>query len=466
MNEIAIQWCRWCVGVVAASTVLPAVVGATEFTIDNKSEVAIQSVYVAPEKRDLPWNERDSVIQVAISPGSTRNRLMAGPGCKFDILLTTEGAIERLEYLGRDLCDDPVFVFPKGDQLTILNEGEAAVYFVRVSLDHEVYGWGEDLLGDREILSQGGELVVRLHPKGQCLFDVQLEEDDDSEHVYTGVDVCRSERLVHPQAPPGGEHLGWEDLAAGDTFRDCEDWGCPWMVVVDGGEFERGSQDRDEETPVTDVTVPGPFAVGQFEVSVGQFQEFVRDTDHDGGNRCHIRKGNRWRLTDGRNWRNPGFDQDDSHPVVCVNWDDAIAYTNWLQERTGLPYRLLSEAEAEWLAKTSTMDFERSGRANCRNCGSHWDGKSTSPVGRLGPDELGLSDVFGNAAEWVQDCYQSGYSNAPRDGSAWSPASCEKRVVRGGCWATRAEELRASGRDYGNSGRRSTCVGFRMARDI
>ena len=146
--------------------------------------------------------------------------------------------------------------------------------------------------------------------------------------------------------------------------------------------------------------------------------------------------------------------------------DDAIAYTTWLADRTGLPYRLLTEAEADLLAGPSAIEFERSGRANCRNCGSQWDGKSTSPVGRLRPDRLGLSGVFGNAAEWVQDCFQSGYNNAPRDGSAWSPPSCERRVVRGGCWATRAEKLRASGRDHGNPNRRSSCVGFRVARAI
>ena len=465
MNEIAIQWCRWCVGVAAASTVLPAVVGATEFTIDNKSEVAIQSVYVAPvEKRDLPWNEQDSVIQVAISPGSTRNRLIAGLGCKFDILLTMREDI-HVEYLGRDLCDDSVLVFR---ELTISNEGEARIIYVRVSLDHETQGWGENLLADDQFLSPGEELVLRLQEftRDRCLFDVLLEEGDDRKHVYEGFDICHSGRLVHPQSRAGSGPVAEEDLDPGKTFRDCEDWGCPWMVVVSGGEFERGSWDRDEETPVTNVTVPGPFAVGQYEVSVGQFQEFVRDTDHDGGNSCHVRKGSRWRLTDGRNWRNPGFDQDDSHPVVCVNWDDAVAYTSWLAEKTGLPYRLLTEAEAELLAGASATDFEGSGRANCRSCGSQWDGKSTSPVGRLRPDQMGLSGVFGNAAEWVQDCYQSGYSNAPRDGSAWSPPSCERRVVRGGCWATRAEELRASGRDHGNSGRRSTCVGFRVARGL
>lgn len=398
--------------------------------------------------------------------------------CTFDIRLVTAQETS-VEYRRWDLCADARVVFHEEKTLTVENEGEDEIYFVRASLDHETQEWGRDLISDN-ILWPGEGAVARFHEfaEDQCLIDVLVKEVDDEEHVYEDVDICTDGRLVHPRGPdalddgdegvsrPSVVQVQRDDLSVGETFRDCDDWRCPWMVVVDGGAFERGSWDRDEETPVTNVTVSGPFAVGQFEVSVGQFEEFADATDHDGGNRCYVKQGSRWRWTDGLSWRNPGFDQDDSHPVVCVNWDDAIAYTNWLTERTGAQYRLLTETEAELLARASAMSFERSGRANCRSCGSQWDGKSTSPVGRMRPNRLGLSGVFGNAAEWVQDCYQSSYSNAPRDGSAWSPASCEQRAIRGGCWFTKAQKLRASGRDYGKSNRRSSCVGFRVARSI
>jgi formylglycine-generating enzyme required for sulfatase activity len=52
-----------------------------------------------------------------------------------------------------------------------------------------------------------------------------------------------------------------------------------------------------------------------------------------------------------RSWRNPGFVQEGSHSVVCVNWDDAKAYVDWIAKKTGKPYRLLSEAEWEYAAR-------------------------------------------------------------------------------------------------------------------
>ena len=442
--------------------------GGRGLIVSNESGTAIGVVNVAPDFEDS-WGPDRLGEEEIIAPGHERVIMLDAEHsthCTFDIRLRTlETAVE---YRGRNICEDPRVVLYEGNRLTVVNEGDEDVFYVRVSPDHEGQGWGRDLLGMGGILSPGEELAVRTHQfrEDQCLFDVLLEEDDEDQHVYEEVDICRTERLVHPRGSDGGTSpdQGRTELVAGETFRDCNDWGCPWMIVVDGGAFDRGSWERDEETPVTNVTVPGPFAVGQFEVTVGQFAEFARDTGHDGGSSCYMKKGSRWRSSAG-NWRDPGFDQDDSHPVVCVNWDDAIAYTRWLADRTGLPYRLPTEAEVELLANASAIDFERSGRANCRGCGSQWDGKSTSPVGRLRPDALSLSGMFGNAAEWALDCYQSGYSNAPRDGSAWSPPSCDRRVIRGGCWSTKALKLRATGRDHGESDRRSSCVGFRVARD-
>ena len=453
--------------------------GGRGLVISNESRTEIAVVQADPSLEDSWGPDRLGGDEI-IPPGHERVIMFEEwykSHCVFDIRLTTL-ARASAEYRERNLCDDSRIVFFEGNELTIANEGEETIYYIRVSVDHD-WGWSHDLLAVEGSLSQGEEFTTRLHQftEDQCLFDVLVE--DERQHVYEDVDICETARLVHPSGANGGTPTGsvvhQEDLAVGETFRDCEGWGCPWMVVVDGGAFKRGSWERDDESPVTNVTVAGPFAVGQFEVSVGQFEEFAHDTGHDGGNGCYVKArrgwglaGGRgaWRWTEGRSWRDPGFDQDDSHPVVCVSWDDAVAYTRWLAGRTDLPYRLLTEAEAELLATASATKFERSGRANCRNCGSRWDGKGTSPIGRMRPDDLGLTGVFGNAAEWVQDCYQGGYGNTPRDGSAWSPPSCERRVVRGGCWLTSAQKLRASGRDSGESDRRSSCVGFRVARDV
>ena len=110
--------------------------------------------------------------------------------------------------------------------------------------------------------------------------------------------------------------------------------------------------------------------------------------------------------------------------------------------------------------------FKSSGRANCKGCGSRWDGKGTAPVGMFPADRWGLHEFFGNAWEWVQDCYTPGYSSAPRDGSAWELAGCAQRVHRGGSWATRPERLRAALRNSDNAAFRSSKVGFRVAQTI
>jgi formylglycine-generating enzyme required for sulfatase activity len=73
----------------------------------------------------------------------------------------------------------------------------------------------------------------------------------------------------------------------------------------------------------------------------------------DGG--CWVWAGSEWQENKSASWRFPGIDQDDSHPAVCVNWNDAKAYVVWLAKTTGQPYRLLSEAEAEYASRAGTM---------------------------------------------------------------------------------------------------------------
>ena len=122
----------------------------------------------------------------------------------------------------------------------------------------------------------------------------------------------------------------------------------PEMAGVPRGTYTMGSPsgeaDRDtNEGPQHSVTIPA-FEVSRYEVTRGQFAVFAAGRD----------------LDDGCNWQNPGFSQDDNHPVVCVSWDDAQAYVEWLSEETEQTYRLLSESEWEYATRagtTSTYSF-------------------------------------------------------------------------------------------------------------
>lgn len=160
-------------------------------------------------------------------------------------------------------------------------------------------------------------------------------------------------------------------------------------------------------------------------------------------------------------------------PVINVSWDDAQAYASWLSRETGEDYRLLSEAEWEYVARAGTAtrywwgDAIGSNRANCNDCGSRWDGESTAPVGSFGANAFGLHDVHGNVWEWVDGCWRENYARHPRDGSAWlgdRGGDCSRRILRGGSWLDVPEYLRAANRYRVGSGLRSNVIGFRVAR--
>jgi formylglycine-generating enzyme required for sulfatase activity len=85
--------------------------------------------------------------------------------------------------------------------------------------------------------------------------------------------------------------------------------------------------------------------------------------------------------------------------------------------------------------------------ANCKQCGSEWDGKQTAPVGSFKPNAFGLYDMHGNVSEWVQDCYyEKGYAKAPMDGSASDDEIGCERVLRGGSWSSYPGWMRAGSR--------------------
>ena len=123
------------------------------------------------------------------------------------------------------------------------------------------------------------------------------------------------------------------------------------MVVVPVGSFVMGSPPGEagqssSEGPQHQVVIGHPFAVGAFEVTLGEFERFAEETGHPTVGACWAwdeEQGRAIQRQD-RNWRNPGFEQTDRHPVVCVNWDDAQSYVGWLSEGTGHAYRLLSES--------------------------------------------------------------------------------------------------------------------------
>ena len=160
--------------------------------------------------------------------------------------------------------------------------------------------------------------------------------------------------------------------------------------------------------------------------------------------------------------------------MINVTWDDAQAYVSWLSQQTGARYRLLSEAEWEYVARAGSRTARYWGESElgqCRNANgedpyvSCSDGYlATAPVGSFAPNVFGLYDVIGNVYEWTQDCWNGSYAGAPTDGSAWQSGDCSGRVPRGGSWVSFPRNLRSASRGRARSVFREDFYGFRVAR--
>ena len=249
----------------------------------------------------------------------------------------------------------------------------------------------------------------------------------------------------------------------GGKFRDCAD--CPEMVVVPSGSFMMGSPGGEEgrydnEGPRHRVVIGYRFAVGVYEVTFAQW-DACASAGGCGGYRPSDRgwgRGNR--------------------PVINVSWDDAQSYVQWLSERTGGKYRLLSESEWEYVARAGTTTPFHFGstistaQANYNGDYTYGSGRKgrnrekTVSVGSFSANAWGLYDVHGNVWEWVGDCWNASYTGAPAEGSAWTRGDCAKRVLRGGSWYYFPRILRSANRYRNSTGLRFDSVGFRIARTL
>jgi len=297
----------------------------------------------------------------------------------------------------------------------------------------------------------------------------------------------------------------------GSTFKDCDS--CPKMVVVGAGKFVMGSPDdepgrRVSEGPAHEVALHAPFAVGQFGITRDEFNAFVVEANYAPSKGCFAESDGKWELSKDATYAAPPvFSQGATHPVVCVSWNDAQAYVAWLSKKTNSEYRLLSEAEREYVARAATSTPYWWGRAiepqqanydtrprqpkvagdaqksrtkkrgitiSTESLGSAPDAPEPPSSPNWGTKEVnsytanpwGLFNVHGNAAEWAQDCWNPTYVGVPLDGSPASSGDCSKRVIRGGGWSYWPEDVRAAYREATAADQRYFHVGFRVAKSL
>jgi formylglycine-generating enzyme required for sulfatase activity len=250
-------------------------------------------------------------------------------------------------------------------------------------------------------------------------------------------------------------------------LRDC--LACPVMVEIPAGEFMMGSPDDEEgrssdEGPVHRAAVSQPFAIGMYEVTVGQFEMFENAVRFDAAD-CPNGgvQGQRWR----DRWV-PGFRQTDEDPIVCVSHDEVKAYIEWLSWKGRHQYRLPTEAEWEYAARAGTDTARYWGSNENKACGYanvgdltgkkvndfDWrphrcdDGYAqTAPVGSFKANEFGLHDMLGNVWEWADKC-----------GHCWF------EVIRGGAWDSPPGLVRSASRVKYATDERGNNLGFRVVR--
>ena len=269
--------------------------------------------------------------------------------------------------------------------------------------------------------------------------------------VRHGGEPMRHE-VVLPVLPPGASFA--DVLSSGGEG--------PEMVVIPVGSFRMGCVSGVDcvagEMPVHEVTIPQAFAVSKYEVTF------------DDWDRCVAGGGCGGYRPDDEGWGRG------RRPAFYVSWNDAREYVAWLSSQTGQSYRLLSEAEWEYVARAGSTtayswgDAIGSNRANCGDweewgtCGDQWE--TTAPVGSFQANSFGVHDMHGNVWEWVEDCGNETYAGAPRDGSAWLTGGCESRVLRGGSSLNVPRALRSAYRVWYATGVRGLNFGFRVARTL
>jgi formylglycine-generating enzyme len=289
------------------------------------------------------------------------------------------------------------------------------------------------------------------------------------------------------------------------------------LTLIPSGEFMMGSKESGEETaaffkknygidwlsagdfkdehPQHRVRITKPFYLGTYHVTRGQFRQFVKES----GYKTDAEKGDdegalgwdaEWQLFQ-RNkeysWQYTGFEQTDEHPVLCVSWNDGVAFCEWLSKKEGKTYRLPTEAAWEYACRAGTTTRYYSGddpetlakvanvadataKATFRTPGDAIKARDgyafTAPVGQFKPNTFGLYDMHGNCSEWCADWYGWYYSSESAVDDPKGPDTGIRRVARGGSWYYGSIESYSARRGGLPPDRRNSFTGFRVARTL
>ncbi|HUE12581.1 MAG TPA: SUMF1/EgtB/PvdO family nonheme iron enzyme [Planctomycetaceae bacterium] len=281
------------------------------------------------------------------------------------------------------------------------------------------------------------------------------------------------------------------------------------LVLIPPGEFMMGStpeqiaktsqfepkfkkESANHEQPLHRVRIGRPFYLAAHEVTRGQFARFAHATgyktgcERPGGKGVGYDQATKKLKTDAKyNWRNTAFGQQETHPVVNVSWNDAMAFCKWLTWLEGKTYRLPTEAEWEYACRAGTTTLFYSGDdpeslAKIANVADEtakatftgWraikarDGfVFTAPVGSFRANAFGLFDMHGNVREWCSDWDADDYYARSPEADPPGPSTGTMHTWRGGGWTSSAASCRSASRGAALPSTAGISLGFRIAAD-
>jgi formylglycine-generating enzyme required for sulfatase activity len=294
--------------------------------------------------------------------------------------------------------------------------------------------------------------IARAEAEAKRRADEQAKIDEEAARVALAEKNEQAAQIDADRDPALSVKPG-----SGQSFRDRLADGqpcpmCPEMVVVPAGTFTMGSPPgelgRDPGEVQVPVTIARPFAVGKYAVTFDQWDACAADIV------CMPQP--------------PLVGRYGSRPVINVNWDDAKVYAGWLSRKTGKTYRLLSEAEREYVTRAgTTTPFWWGSSISLNQANYNRNRKQTVPVDSFEANPWGLFNVHGNVWEWTEDCWNDSNQGNPGDGSArTTTGECSRRVIRGGSWLYNPQKLRAAYRSRHPTDKRDNNLGFRLARTL
>ena len=293
------------------------------------------------------------------------------------------------------------------------------------------------------------------------------------------------------------------------------------LVLIPAGEFLMGAEEDPDATmkafPYVDpallaregprhrVRITKPFYMGMYEVTLGQFMTFLREThyeiDAEDGKPMtgYDKDGQTIESTAFRPWA-PGWKVESDHPVGYVSWNDAFAFCAWLSRKEGKKYRLPTEAEWEYACRAGTNTryscgndpeqlidfanasdadraalfpgkladvFDKSGQKTGERIpypflAGHDGYAWTAPVGSFRPNAFGVHDLHGNSWEWCSDWFDENYYRKSPLDDPQGPPTGEIRVSRGGAFDNSPFSLRCARRDGGTPESHDNHDGFRV----